>query len=354
MLRKISKSMSDKKVTLQTIADMAGVSRGTVDRALNGRSQIRPEVKDRILRIAKALNYSPNPVARALVRTKKKYLVKLIIHNTNAHYWFDLKNYFEEEASKFHDFGLSLDICELSDDDPKEMIHALDDCLLTPPDYLIVAPYNTNSMKIKLQEILDKQIPLVTIDTTIEDNPSPCHIGTNPYDDGHIMAGLFHFMFKDKSPRLLSLFRYQFHLSSTYRKQAFFEELDRLGQNYDIVETAEITGLSQSSYYLVRQLLEKHHNLDAIFVASGNTEGVCNALIDSSLTKHIKLYAYDITGYLRKYLDDGIVTATLCQSNRLIAESTIKYVTDDLIFGRINKEPAIITPNLIKIRQSPD
>ena len=32
-------------VTMQQIADLAGVSRGTVDRALNNRGRIRPEVQ---------------------------------------------------------------------------------------------------------------------------------------------------------------------------------------------------------------------------------------------------------------------------------------------------------------------
>ena len=36
-------------VTLQQIAEAAGVSRGTVDRALNNRGRIRPEVEERII-----------------------------------------------------------------------------------------------------------------------------------------------------------------------------------------------------------------------------------------------------------------------------------------------------------------
>ena len=39
-------------ITLQQIADLAGVSRGTVDRALNNRGRIKPEVEQRIKKIA--------------------------------------------------------------------------------------------------------------------------------------------------------------------------------------------------------------------------------------------------------------------------------------------------------------
>ena len=39
-------------VTVKQIAELAGVSRGTVDRALNGRGNVRPEVEKRILELA--------------------------------------------------------------------------------------------------------------------------------------------------------------------------------------------------------------------------------------------------------------------------------------------------------------
>ena len=53
-------------VTMQQIADLAGVSRGTVDRALNDRGRIRPEVAEKIKMIAKELGYQPNIAAKAL------------------------------------------------------------------------------------------------------------------------------------------------------------------------------------------------------------------------------------------------------------------------------------------------
>ena len=57
-------------VTLQKIAEVAGVSRGTVDRALNNRGRIRPEVADRIRKIADEMGYQPNLAGRALAMAK--------------------------------------------------------------------------------------------------------------------------------------------------------------------------------------------------------------------------------------------------------------------------------------------
>ena len=53
-------------VTLQQIAEAAGVSRGTVDRALNDRGRIKPEVAEKIKKIAEEMGYRPNRAGRAL------------------------------------------------------------------------------------------------------------------------------------------------------------------------------------------------------------------------------------------------------------------------------------------------
>ena len=46
-------------VTIQQIAEKAGVSRGTVDRALHNRGRINPQVAERIWELADEMGYVP-------------------------------------------------------------------------------------------------------------------------------------------------------------------------------------------------------------------------------------------------------------------------------------------------------
>ena len=57
---------SFKRVTLQDIADAAGVQKMAVSNALNGTRSVAPATRERIRRIADELNYIPNFAARAL------------------------------------------------------------------------------------------------------------------------------------------------------------------------------------------------------------------------------------------------------------------------------------------------
>ena len=53
-------------VTLDDVARLGGVSRATASRALNHRHGVRPEVRERITRLAASLGYRPNRAARNL------------------------------------------------------------------------------------------------------------------------------------------------------------------------------------------------------------------------------------------------------------------------------------------------
>jgi LacI family transcriptional regulator len=49
--------------TIKEVAEKAGVSRGTVDRALHDRAGVNPEVALKVRKAAKELGYVPNPTA---------------------------------------------------------------------------------------------------------------------------------------------------------------------------------------------------------------------------------------------------------------------------------------------------
>ena len=63
--------------TIKEIAEKAGVSRGTVDRALNNRGRVNPEVAERIFEIAREMNYQPKRKKKVYNQGKKIRIVKI-------------------------------------------------------------------------------------------------------------------------------------------------------------------------------------------------------------------------------------------------------------------------------------
>jgi LacI family transcriptional regulator len=75
-----------KKINIKDIARMANVSHTTVSRALNNKSRIKNETKEKILSIARELNYQPNFIARGLVMKRTKTLGLVITTIANPFY----------------------------------------------------------------------------------------------------------------------------------------------------------------------------------------------------------------------------------------------------------------------------
>lgn len=97
----------NKKVNIKDIARIAKVSHTTVSRALNDKSRIRNETKEKILSIAKELGYRPNFIARSLVMRRTRTL-GLVITNIANPFYTELAQGIEKTATKL---GYSIILC---------------------------------------------------------------------------------------------------------------------------------------------------------------------------------------------------------------------------------------------------
>ena len=66
------------KATIRDVAEVAGVSLGTVSRVLNGQKHVTPEMQQRVHAAISQLSYQPNAVAQSM-RTKETRTIGFII-----------------------------------------------------------------------------------------------------------------------------------------------------------------------------------------------------------------------------------------------------------------------------------
>jgi LacI family transcriptional regulator len=76
--------MRERRVTITELARASGVSVGTVSRALNGYADVRPETRERIMRLARELDYTPGAAARSLV-TRRSHVIGVVLDTGEGH-----------------------------------------------------------------------------------------------------------------------------------------------------------------------------------------------------------------------------------------------------------------------------
>jgi len=161
-------------VTIKDIAEKAGVSVATVSRALNGKPDISPETKKRILTIVKELNYTLNNIARAFVTKETKCIGVIVADNSNPFYAEIIRG-IEETTMKQ---GYSIILCNTNEDIKRE-IKAVQILKEKRVDGMIINP---TQKKIEHLKVLKKEgIPFVLLNRNIEELEVDCVKNDNIY-----------------------------------------------------------------------------------------------------------------------------------------------------------------------------
>ena len=91
---------SKKKYTITDVADMLGVSRATVSRALNGTSGVGPELREKIVAFANEIGYRPNPLARSLTKGRVN-IVGLVFGDVRNPFYSELTFYIQKALERY-------------------------------------------------------------------------------------------------------------------------------------------------------------------------------------------------------------------------------------------------------------
>ena len=91
--------------TIKEIAALAGVSRGTVDRVLNHRGAVSPQTAEKILEIARSLDYRPNKAGIVLAAQKRKLKLGVVLLGRGNPFYEDVLLGIREKASELESYN---------------------------------------------------------------------------------------------------------------------------------------------------------------------------------------------------------------------------------------------------------
>ena len=90
--------MKPRRTSLKDLAERLGVSIATVSRALRNSHEVGDEMKERVQKLAKELNYRPNPFAQSL-RKETPRIIGVVVPNLVTHYCAAVLDGIEEYAT---------------------------------------------------------------------------------------------------------------------------------------------------------------------------------------------------------------------------------------------------------------
>ena len=300
--------------TLKEIADLAGVSRGTVDRVLNHRGSVNPQTERKILEIVQALDYKPNKAGIVLAAQKKNLKLGVVLLGRDTVFYDDILAGVRDKAEELEGYNCSV-LIRQTEYDLNRQLEAIDELVAEEISGLAISPYNDNAVREKIDALHDRGIPVVTLNTDIENARRLAYVGCHFYRSGETAGGLMHLMTggaADGSVHVGIISGSMNVLCHTERIAGFRHVTETYG-GIQIVETVNNSDDESRSYDLTADMLRRHPEINALYFTAGGVYCGCRAVMDSGRAAQITVITNDMVDTTREFLENGLIAATICQ-----------------------------------------
>lgn len=334
--------------TIKDIADLAGVSRGTVDRVLNNRSGVSPQTAEKIKEIAKALDYRPNRAGIALAAQKKKYKIGVILFSKDNPFFDEVSQGVQEKAKELKDYGVAT-ITKRVEFDATAQLLAIDDLLKEGVHGLMLAPYNDPSIQEKIDQLVELGIPVVTVNTDISGSKRMAYVGSDYFKGGTMVAGLLSLM-SEGDIKLGIVSGSEKVLCHSERIRGLQETIKSRYPSIQISQIVENHDDEFESYALTREMLKEHPEINAIFFVAAGVFGGCRAIKESK--RKMKVITFDDVPTTKEMLEEGVISTTISQMPYKQGSKSLDLLFEYLTSGVEPKEELNFVEHIIKIREN--
>lgn len=288
-------------VTIQQIATLAGVSRGTVDRALNNRGRINPEVAKKIQAIAKELDYIPAS------RKKKAPIpqtikIGIVTQLAKSSFMIQVRSGIRDAEKALAYRGIQLLIKECASVDETEQLAAIQELMEQDISGLALMPVESDKIREQINQLTEvNKIPVVTFNSDIVGTKRCCFVGLDNRKSGRTAAGLMG-MLTGGTGTILVITGFFSNSVNSLRVDGFIEELKQSFPNLKLTGVQCSFDDAAEAERLVLSALNTYPELNGIFVASGGQAGVWEAFQKKNLKNRPYVIIYDLTSKNEKAL----------------------------------------------------
>lgn len=339
-------------VTVKTLAEACGVSRGTVDRVLHNRGAVKPEVALKVKTLARELGYVPNRAGRALATYREPYKIGALLPSVGNAFFDSIIEGMNNANNEFSDLGVKVIMKNLQGYNLKEHLEAIDDLLNQGCKALCLATINTPEICKKIDYCTSKGIHVILVNTDVEHAHRLCYVGSDYLNAGKTSAGMLALIARDDPLNILIVTGSKLMLGHNLRIEGLKSELSELKINYKIVDIVECDDSDILSQQLTSKMLQQHAEINCIYIAGAGVQGVGAALIAHGDPKIIAA-AFDDIYATRELVKAGIIKFVVCQQPQRQGYHAIKRAYQALS-GLIdnNNSADFYTDTLIKINSN--
>ncbi len=339
------------KVTIREIAQMAGVSRGTVDRVVNGRPGVKPKIRENILKIIRESEYVPNIAAKALAYNKNPVTIGVVMPSKEVGFFEEIHKGINAAVREIHNMGIRVEIKYIESTEPSVAAGVINELLEMGVSGMMISAMDHPMLREKINEAAERKIPVITFNSDVTGCRRLCFVGQDLYKSGAVAAGLMSRVIPRGSGVvvLTGSMVFQAHRD---RVKGFTDTLDKINGSVRVAAVVEGFDRYPDTYQGVRRALDRYDNINGIYMATGHVTACLEALKEKGLSGKVHMICNDTPPEVVENMKKGIIDFTIVQDPFSQGYKPLRMLHEYIFSGKAPEEEHVFTEISIKIPEN--
>jgi ribose transport system substrate-binding protein len=210
--------------------------------------------------------------------------------------------------------------------DREEQIQIIEDFIVQKVAGIVLAPLDSKALVPKVDELYDRNIPCVIIDSGIDTDKYVCFAATDNYIGGLIAARRMGKILNGKG-KIVVLKYVPGSGSTTNRENGFVDTIRKEFPDIDIVDQQYGKDTVETALQVTEDMLMKNAELDGLFACNASTSvGALQGLRSQGRTGEIKMIGFDTEKALIDGLKEGAIDSLVAQNPYKMGYEGVKAV----------------------------
>jgi LacI family transcriptional regulator len=285
-------SYARKKLTIQDIARISGLSTATVDRVMNNRPGVKESTR---IRVENALRQGGTELQPQVTRK-----IAFVI-DAGSSFIEIIRTSLERVKANFPHISFSFDSVLNCERDQQAFCQTLTS-RIADSDGVVIVSREDMLINSEVREATSRGYPIVCL--TSDMPHSSAYIGVDEVSVGANAALFMGRMIKQKNAKVV------FVASSTYRTQeeremGFRRVMRGEFSHLTVIEKINSNDEADGTYKIIRELLAQHPDVAGIYNLAGGNRGVARALQEAGMTGKTIFIGHELTEHTQKLLEQG-------------------------------------------------
>jgi LacI family transcriptional regulator len=333
-----------KRSGIPLIAELAGVSIGTVDRALHARPGINRKTLKRVLKIAREIGYQPNAAARSL-STGKRVRIGVCVPKELAYFYDELWAGIRDEVARYSGRGaefLLIAVPELGRGEQS----AFRKLLRANLGGIIVTPGSPESLTPLLDSAEHSGTRVVCVSTDAPMSRRSSIVCVEPRLSG-LIAGELMANFVPAGAKVAVITGMLKTVDHREKVDGFAASFLKRSRNGNVTSVIEAHEHPNESFCKTRELLDAEPDLAGIYVNTVNCLPVCRALTSTNRGNRVRLIVTDLFREMIPFIKSGTIAASIHQQPYIQGQLSVRSLAEHLLHQAELPVKQYLNPSII-------